>query len=309
MFCYTEGCESGTLLYGRGRETEGSHTEGSHSEGKSMAARGSRQVADRADVVALRTGRDPGGVQSVERAFELLEAMADAGGVVGLSQLAALSGLPLPTIHRLMRTLVNLGYVRQEPTREYALGPRLVRLGDSSSGLIGRWAEPHLRELAEILGESANLALLDGDHITYVAQAQGRHSMRMFTEVGRRAWTHSTAVGRAMLAQLPPSRVEQILRRSELLVQTEHAITDRRAFAAELDRIREQGFAIDEGQQELGVRCVAVALPGQPTRAATSVSGPETRMSEELMRRAVPALTRTARRLAEDLHFVAVDAS
>ena len=78
------------------------------------------------------SGRLSGGVQSIARAFDLLETMADLGGIVGLSQLASASGLPLPTIHRLMRTLLDLGYVRQEPSREYALGPRLVRLGESA---------------------------------------------------------------------------------------------------------------------------------------------------------------------------------
>src|SRR6266705_1172025 len=85
-------------------------------------------------------GRLPGGVQSIARAFDLLETMADLGGIVGLSQLASRSGLPLPTIHRLMRTLLDLGYVRQEPSREYALGPRLVRLGENASRLLSDWS-------------------------------------------------------------------------------------------------------------------------------------------------------------------------
>ena len=84
-----------------------------------------------------------GGVQSIERAFRLLETMADHDGILGLSALAAESGLPIPTIHRLVRTLVNLGYVRQEPNRQYALGPRLIRLGESSSRMLSDWAKPH----------------------------------------------------------------------------------------------------------------------------------------------------------------------
>ena len=177
----------------------------------------------------LRTTRNSGGVQSIERVFELLETMADAGGVIGLSQLASQSGLPLPTIHRLVRTLVDLGYVRQEPSREYALGPRLVRLGDISSGLLTRWAIPYLQKVVDVLGESTNLAILDGDQIMYVAQAPGSHSMRMFTEVGRRAQVHCTAVGKAMLAQLPAEKVDGILRRSGMPAMTEHTITDRAA--------------------------------------------------------------------------------
>src|SRR5215471_15309716 len=78
-----------------------------------------------------------GGVQSIERAFDLLEMLADAGGALGLSELSTISGLPLPTVHRLMRTLVNRGYVRQEASRRYTLGSRLIRLGETSSRQLG----------------------------------------------------------------------------------------------------------------------------------------------------------------------------
>src|SRR3990170_4336645 len=148
-----------------------------------------------------------GSVQSIERAFGLLETMADHSGMMGLSQLAAESGLPLPTIHRLVRTLVDLGYLRQEASRQYVLGPKLIRLGDVSSHMLSVWARPHLAHLVDELGESANLAMLDGDQIVYVAQVPSRHSMRMFTEVGRRVWPHCTAVGKALLASMPPRTV------------------------------------------------------------------------------------------------------
>ena len=254
-------------------------------------------------------GRASGGVQSIARAFDLLEEMADAGGIVGLSHLAGRSGLPLPTIHRLMRTLVDLGYVRQEPSREYALGPRLVRLGDGASRLLGTWATPYLLDLVSSIGESVNLALLDGDQVVYAAQAPGRHSMRMFTEVGRRAGVHCTAVGKAMLAHLPEDDALQIVRRSGLARHTEHTIVTVDAFMAELRRVAEAGYAIDEGEQEVGVRCVAVALPGKPVRAAVSVSGPSTRMTDALIVSAVPQLRSVAQSLSEELQLAATSAS
>jgi IclR family acetate operon transcriptional repressor len=156
----------------------------------------------------------------------------------------------------------------------------------------------------DVLGESTNLAILDGDQIMYVAQAPGSHSMRMFTEVGRRAQAHCTAVGKAMLAQLPAEKVDGILRRSGMPAMTEHTITDRAQFARELALIRERGYALDESEQELGVRCVAVALPSNSTRAATSISGPLTRMTDALIQSAVPLLTGTASALAEELDLV-----
>jgi IclR family acetate operon transcriptional repressor len=242
-----------------------------------------------------------GGVQSVERAFELIETMADAGGVIGLSKLAQQSGLALATIHRLVRTLVDLGYVRQEPSRQYSLGPRLIRLGESASHLLGTWSRPYLTGLVDALGESANLAMLDGDEVVYVAHVQSRQSMRMFTEVGRRVHPHCTAVGKALLAHLPPGDVQALLRRAGMPAQTEHTITDPDRFAEEIDRIRASGYAMDDGEQEIGVRCVAVPVLDTVSRLAVSISGPAPRMTAEAVERAVPLLRRAARDLADEL--------
>ncbi|MGH8964351.1 MAG: IclR family transcriptional regulator [Actinomycetes bacterium] len=241
-----------------------------------------------------------GGVQSVRRAFELLETLAE-GGPMSLSQLSSSSGLPLTTIHRLTGTLVGLGYLRQQSAKQYALGPRLIHLGERSGLLLSTWAIPHLARLVDELGETANLAMLEGDEIVYVAQAPSRHSMRMFTEVGRHVLPHCTAVGKALLAQLPAEQVEGIVRRTGMQAQTANTITSPERLAEELDVVRRQGFAIDDGEQEVGVHCVAVALTDGSPRLALSVSGPVPRMTDDLVRRAVPLLNRTARALADDL--------
>lgn len=243
-----------------------------------------------------------GGVQSIERAFNLLETLARNNGVMGLSQLAAESGLPLPTIHRLVRTLVDLGYMRQEPSRQYALGPRLLLLADSSSTMMSAVARPHLASLVDALGETANLAMLDGDQIVYVAQVPSRHSMRMFTEVGRRVLPHCTAVGKAVLADMPEDKVVALLNRTGMPRHTEHTITEPGEFLKGLSWSAEHGYAIDDGEQELGVRCVAVAVPGLVTRLALSVSGPATRMTEETVQRAAPLLAEAASALSADLN-------
>ena len=125
-----------------------------------------------------------GGVQSVGRVLDLLEIVGDAGGEIGLSELAAKSGLPLPSIHRLVRTLVQRGYMRQLANRRYALGARLVPLGQVAGTMLGAWAQPVLTELVDALGESANLAVLDHDAVMYIGQVPSRHTMRMFTEPG-----------------------------------------------------------------------------------------------------------------------------
>jgi IclR family acetate operon transcriptional repressor len=248
-----------------------------------------------------KDGARAGSVQSIERAFGLLEILADHGGVLGLSRLSSESGLPLPTIHRLVRTLVDLGYMRQDESRRYVLGPRLIRLGESSARMLTTWARPHLARLVDELGESANLAMLDGDQVVYVAHAESRHSMRMFTEVGRRVLPHCTAVGKAIMSELPSDEVRQILQRTGTPRHTENTITDPDELARQLRRIAEQGYAVDEGEQEVGVRCVAVPVPDLPTRLAISVSGPAARMTEERVQRAVPLLTEVGRSLAAEL--------
>ncbi len=242
-----------------------------------------------------------GGVQSIERAFGLLETMADAGGRVGLSRLAEESGLPLPTIHRLARTLVDLGYLRQEASRQYVLGPRLIRLGEASSSMLSVWARPHLQSLVDVLGESANLAMLDGDEIVYVAQAQSARSMRMFTEVGRRVLPHCTAVGKAILADLPRSQVGELLERTGMPRYTAATLTSVAEFEEVLDTVSERGYALDDGEQEEGVRCVAVSLPQAPSRLGISVSGPATRMTDDLISRAIPLIRHAGQELTTAL--------
>ncbi len=242
-----------------------------------------------------------GGIQSIGRAFLVLETIAEAGGVLGLSQLATACDLPLATIHRQVRTLVDLGYLHQDASRRYSLSPRLIRLGESSAQMLHTFARPHLARLVEEIGETANLARLDGDAVVYVAQAPGRHSMRMFTEVGRRVSPHCTGVGKVLLAHLEPDAAEAMVSRIDMPAETEYTITDPTVLLHQLKGVRERGYAVDDGEQEVGVRCLAVPVPDAPTPLALSISGPATRMDEDLRQRAIPEMTAAAQALASDL--------
>lgn len=242
-----------------------------------------------------------GGVRSIGRAFLLLEAIADNNGMMGLSKLAVRSGLPLPTVHRALQTLVDLGYVRHEHGRQYLLGPRLMFLGERASTRLGLWARPYLEELAVDLGESVNLALLDGCQIVYIAQAQAQshRSMWMFTEVGLRMLPHCTAVGKAVMAEMTIVDVLEILGRTGMPRRTKNTITDKDTFVEAL--ARGHGYSMDDGEQELGVRCVAVPVLGAPARLAISVFGPATRMTNEAVARSVPRLQAAGEALSRDL--------
>jgi IclR family transcriptional regulator, acetate operon repressor len=250
----------------------------------------------------IAAGPRSGGVQSVQRALDLVEIVAAAGGQLAIGEIAASSDIPLPTIHRLLRTLVERGYMRQLPNRRYALGHRLVPLGIAAAATVGAGADAVLSGLVDQLGETANLAVLSGDHAEYVAQVPSRHSMRMFTEVGRRVELHCTGVGKALLAQLDADHVRAIVRRVGLSAYTPHTLTDEPALLASLEAIREQGYAVDEEEQELGVRCIAMPVViGSTSWMAVSVSGPLSRMTDDVVDRAVPLLREAAAALATGL--------
>lgn len=242
----------------------------------------------------------PGGVQSVSRVLDVLEVVAAAGGAMSLSEIAGASGVPLPTIHRLARTLVDRGYMRQLPNRQYALGPRLIPLGEVAGAMLGTWARPVLEELVRELGESANLAALDGDRAVYIGQVQSSHSMRMFTEVGRRVYLHCTGVGKALLSIVSDDEARSLVTRAGMPAQTQHTITDPDTLITALHRIRRDGYAVDEGEQEVGVRCVAVPVVSEHTRMAVSVSGPAVRMGPAVVERAIPLLTKASSLLAAE---------
>jgi IclR family transcriptional regulator, acetate operon repressor len=241
-----------------------------------------------------------GGVQSVERAFHLLELLAEEGDS-SLTELSASIVLPAPTTHRFLKTLVALGYVRQLPNRRYGLGLGLLRLAGRIDAQFGPIAKPHLDALVQAIGESANLALLEGDRVVYVGQSPSPHSMRMFTEVGHRAYAHSTGVGKVILAQLSVDQVDRVIRRAGMPKATERTITDLDELRSELDRIRRLGYATDDGEHEDGVRCYAVPIPDVPVPMAISVSGPAFRMSEDVGQRAVPLLLSEAKAISQEL--------
>ncbi|MDQ2849319.1 MAG: IclR family transcriptional regulator [Actinomycetota bacterium] len=244
---------------------------------------------------------ETGGVQSVSRAFIILESLADSGGFATISQLAATTRIPLATIHRLLQTLVDEGYIRQEPSHRYALGSRLIRMGDVARRAHSVWAQPRLQDLVAEIGETANLASLEGDAVVYVAQAPSPYAVRMFTEVGRRVSAHSTGVGKVLLARLDDDDVRRLVQRTGMPASTEHTITTTAGLIQELDRIRQLGYGVDEDEHELGVRCVAVALQDAPGNVAISVSGPSGRLTRERVAQIVPALQLVAAELGNEL--------
>ncbi len=241
----------------------------------------------------------PGGVQSLHRSLDLLEVIAERGGHVALAELAEAVDIPMATVHRLLRTLLERGYVRQRADRRYALGYRLVPLGTAATALLGETTRTVLADLVADLGETANLAVLSGHRAEYVAQVPSAYSMRVFTQVGHRVALHCTGVGKAMLAHLDDAAVADVVDVAGLAALTEHTLVTPASLRAALALVRERGYAVDEQEQELGVRCVAVPVLGAGVAMAVSVSGPLARLTDDVVARAVPALRSAAARITE----------
>lgn len=242
--------------------------------------------------------RAPGAVQSLDRALDLLERLAHAEGPLGVGELAELTGLPQGTAHRLLQGLHLRGYVRRDAARKYSLGTASLRLSDAAHRSLVRVARPFLADLVRRSGETANIAVLEGDDVVYVGQVSSPHTLRMFAEVGRHVPPHSTAVGKVLLADQPIDRVTALLRRTGLAPRTSTTITDLGAFLAELALVRERGWAVDEEEQETGVRCVAVPVgPPGAVVAALSVSGPADRFAGAVTDGLVETMQRAGREL------------
>lgn len=242
----------------------------------------------------------------MERCLELFERIARSDRELGLRELGELSALPVATVHRLLQALVGRGYVRQNPlTRRYTLGATALDLSYTiaSPRRIAQQAMPYLRELVRLTSETANLAVMDGDHVVYLAQVQAPRMMRMFTEVGNRAPMHATGTGKVLLAFLPEDQRGEVLSRVELRRFTPATVSDRRRLRAELARVRGQGYAVDEGEYEEGVHCVAVPVRGisGEVTAAISVSAPSGRLTLERIEQLIPSIRKIAEEFSTEL--------
>lgn len=248
--------------------------------------------------VANEVGVDRGRVKVVHRALQLLDLLGAASGQASLQQLTADSALPVGTVHRLLQALVQAGYVRQTDTKIYSLAPQAIWVGGNAGRVLGFWSRPELSRLVQATGETASLAILDGQAATYVGQAPSTHTLRMLTELGLRVPLHSTAAGKALLSALPDDAVSDIIARSGLPKLTGSTITSPSKLAAELELIRRQGYAIELGEHETGVTGVAVAI-GKPDLLAAVVSGPSHRLTPEVATGVVPLLHDVCRNLAD----------
>ncbi len=240
-------------------------------------------------------------VQSVDRTLDVLEALATRRGATGISDLAAQVGLHVSTVHRLLATLVDRGYVRQDPeSSRYHLGSRVFTLASAADVHLDLRlvARAYLERLVRSSGETSNLVTATDREVVYLDQIASLHLVKMFTSPGLRAPLYCTATGKVILAYRDPGELDGSLA-GPFPRHTPHTLTTRAAIDRELASIRRLGYGVDNEEMEEGVRCLAVPIFDRNGACvgALSVSGPTTRMTPQRVERLAPAV----RAIADDL--------
>jgi len=237
------------------------------------------------------TERPRSRVQSVDRAALLLGALseADSSGV-GLADVAARLGVARSTAHAMLRTLEAHGLVAEVDGPRFVLGTGLIRLGDIASKQlpIADLARPVLSALAQLTGLTTRLAVADDGYPVFVAKVDGPGAVRFTTPLGSRESPNASAAGKIILADLPEARVRELFAESGPRKRTQRTITQITPLLAELARVREQGFAVDDEEDLEGVFCVAAGVRDSTGRllgalSATGIKSEQrTRSTEDL---------------------------
>ncbi|NOJ45751.1 IclR family transcriptional regulator [Bradyrhizobium archetypum] len=243
-----------------------------------------------------------GGVQSVDRALSIIETLAEDDEGYRLSDLAIRTGLSTSTVHRLLGTLESRRFVQFDRTEsKWHVGARAFTVGATFARRRNFTAQamPYLRKLRDLTRETANLAVVDDEFIIVLTRMESREIMRSLTKVGGRVAMVASGVGKAVLATYSNEDVSAIIQHHGMPRLTEKSIIRPSDLFKELEKIRRQGFAVDDEEACMGLRCIAAVIYNDCAEplAAISVSGMTGRLTDERL----PMLGRTVREVAAEL--------
>jgi IclR family transcriptional regulator, KDG regulon repressor len=247
--------------------------------------------------------RQRGKVQSIERAFAIMEEVARNRDGIGLAELSKRVGLHNSTAFHLIKTMVSLGYIRQiKDGKRYRIGRPLFALAASALDEIEMisLATPVLEELSRATRESAHFAVRMGDSIVVIARTTGPGAFQLADRVGVVRPAHCTALGKIILAALRPDQLDRFLARTELTAVTPKSITKPEALKRDLEEIRKSGVGFDDGEFNPEVRCIAVPVRDftRQVIGAIGISGPIWRLSLQALRGSASPVQSAADRLS-----------
>jgi DNA-binding IclR family transcriptional regulator len=259
----------------------------------------------------MSSSDEPAVTRTLARGLDVLEALANADeGGLGPSAVGQQVGLDKATVTRLLRTLIELGYVTQdEATRRYHLTGRILWLAHRATIHLDlrTVVRPHLLALRDELGETVHLGVMEDLRVVYVDKIEADHSLQLVSAIGQTMPLHSTSLGKAMLAALPDEEREGKYARMDLSPRTDRTIVDLAAFRDEIRRTQRLGYATDDRENEPFGACVGAAIVGADGRpvGAISVAGPYFRIRDRFPpfgRRLVTVAAAIARELGADVN-------
>lgn len=253
-----------------------------------------------------REGKNP--VQSAERIFQVMEMLAD-NGEMGLMEISAALGLHKSTVHRLLMSLIYMGYAKQdETTQKYMLTYKMVNMAGKILERMDilQVARPYMECLSDLSGEAVHLVQREGNNILYIYKIEAKvGTIRMVSHVGMVHPMYCSGVGKAIMATLPEDEVKQIWKESVIEKKTEKTITDYEEMQKVLEDVRKNGYALDDEENEKGVRCIAACLYGcqKEVKYAFSISGPTSRMTRERVKELAIDVRKVQEELSRELGY------
>lgn len=223
-------------------------------------------------------------VQSLERALTLLNVLSEYPNGIQITRLAEQVGLSKSTVHRLLATLIDMNYViKDAETDKYKIGYQVIYISRNVLNNIELIpiAKPFLKHLSADVNETIHLCMEDRGEVVYIDKIESNQTIRMYSRIGSRAPMYCTGVGKVLLSGKNDETFEEIAANTEFIARTEHTIRSRDELKQEVETIKSQGYALDNIENEEGIRCIAAPIFDYTGKiiASFSISGPSSRIT------------------------------
>ena len=242
----------------------------------------------------MTAANEPAGVRVLHKTLDILETIKSSDSGFRLADLVRAVELPKATVFRILVTLESRGYLNRRTDGTYRMGRKFFEMQQAVplEQILTRAAQPLMEKLAVSSKETVNLGVLDSGDVVVINTVESPQAVRMSSKIGNRRWPHSTALGKVLLAGMPDKDVLRVLRLKGVPRLTDQTITTRADVLAEIQRVRQQGWAMDNQENEVEGRCIGapIAGPDGKVAAALSISGPVFRMDTERAASLVPSL-------------------
>jgi DNA-binding IclR family transcriptional regulator len=240
------------------------------------------------------TAAEAGGVRVLHKTLDILEAIRSRETGFKLAELARKVELPKATVYRILTTLEGRGYLDRAADGSYRMAKKMFNLQrtESDEQILNRVAQPIMDQVVDATKETVNLGILDAGEVVVINTVESPQAVRMSSKIGNRRHLHSTALGKIFLAGLPEKEFLRLIRMKGLPRLTEFTLTSKAEVVEEIGRVRKQGWAMDNQENEIEGRCIGAPIltPDGRVMAALSISGPVFRMDMARAKSLVPQL-------------------